>query len=224
MIIKSAERLLAESATGDISTRAVCEAAGVTQPVLYRHFGDKDGLLAAVADHVWDSYLDAKRSTENSEDPLEDLRHGWDNHTAFALENPHAYRLVFGTALAARPAAMGEAMKLLNAITARLAAAGRLVLAPEQAAQIIMAANSGLALGLILRSEEYPDPAQANEQAREAALRGILASPEAGATNPAAQAATTLRAQLAVSTRFTPAEAGLLDEWLDRFHTNSSTK
>ncbi|WP_347038034.1 TetR/AcrR family transcriptional regulator [Glutamicibacter halophytocola] len=107
MIINSAERLLAESATGDISTRAVCEAAGVTQPVLYRHFGDKDGLLAAVADHVWENYLSAKRSTKNSDDALEDLRRGWDNHTAFALENPHAYRLVFGTALAARPAAMG---------------------------------------------------------------------------------------------------------------------
>ncbi|UUX58417.1 TetR/AcrR family transcriptional regulator [Glutamicibacter halophytocola] len=223
MIINSAERLLAESATGDISTRAVCEAAGVTQPVLYRHFGDKDGLLAAVADHVWENYLSAKRSTKNSDDALEDLRRGWDNHTAFALENPHAYRLVFGTALAARPAAMGEAMKLLVGFTSRLAAEGRLLLGPEQAARVIMAANSGLALGLILRGDADQDPKQASYQSREATLRGILSGAEASAS-PAAQAATTLRAQLAESSDFTPAEAYLLNEWLDRFQAGNKTK
>ena len=34
-----------------VSTRAVSAAAGVQAPTLYRLFGDKDGLLDAVADH-----------------------------------------------------------------------------------------------------------------------------------------------------------------------------
>ena len=55
MIIEAAADLLAQSPSGDISTRAVCEAAGVQQPALYRLFGDKEGLLAATVDHVWTS-------------------------------------------------------------------------------------------------------------------------------------------------------------------------
>ena len=97
VILQKAAELLAASPNGDIATRAVCEAAGVTQPVLYRLFGDKDGLLAAVADAAWEAYLSDKRAAEASADPLEDLRHGWDQHMAFALAHPHAYRLVFAS-------------------------------------------------------------------------------------------------------------------------------
>ncbi|GAA4190718.1 TetR/AcrR family transcriptional regulator [Microbacterium oryzae] len=214
-IIARAAELLAQSATGDISTRAVCEAAGITQPVLYRHFGDKDGLLAAVVDAVWDEYLTAKRAARPSEDPVEDLRAGWNAHTDFALAHPQAYRLVFGSALTTRPAAIAEAMALLEGITGRLAAQGRLRMAPSDAARVIMAANSGLALGLILRPEAYPDPA-VSALARDAALASILVDAEAAADDAASVAATTLRAHLAGSSSFSPAEAALLDEWLRR--------
>jgi len=202
---------MARSASGDVSTRAVCEAAGVTQPVLYRLFGDKDGLLAAVADHVWEQYLSGKRAAEHSSDPLDDLRAGWDNHTAFALSHPNAYRLVFGSALAAEPAALAEAMRLLGSVTQRLAAAGRLRVSPEEAARVVMAANSGVALGMILRPGEFASTA--SDEVREATLRGILV--DEAAADPLAVAVTTLRAGLPAAA-FTAAEAGLLDEWLAR--------
>jgi len=202
---------MARSASGDVSTRAVCEAAGVTQPVLYRLFGDKDGLLAAVADHVWEQYLSGKRAAEHSSDPLDDLRAGWDNHTAFAQSHPHAYRLVFGSALAAEPAALAEAMRLLGSVTQRLAAAGRLRVSPEEAARVVMAANSGVALGMILRPGEFAGTVSA--EVREATLRGILV--DEAAADPLAVAVTTLRAGLPAAA-FTAAEAGLLDEWLVR--------
>ena len=211
VILEKAAELLAHSASGDISTRAVCDAAGITQPVLYRHFGDKDGLLAAVADHVWEQYLAGKRAAEHSADPLEDLRAGWDQHTQFALTHPHAYRLVFGSALAAEPAALAEAMALLGEIMGRLAAAGRLLVAPEEAARIVMAANSGVALGMILRPAEFAEGI--SEQVREATLRGIVA--EASGADPVALAVRILRAG-AGRDAFTPAEAALLDEWLGR--------
>src|SRR5207249_3342772 len=62
-ILEAASELLARSADADISTRAVCEAAGVTAPTLYHHFGDKEGLLAAVVDFGWAAFLEAKRTT-----------------------------------------------------------------------------------------------------------------------------------------------------------------
>lgn len=207
--------LLAASETGDVSTRAVCQAAGVGQPVLYRIFGDKNGLLTAVADQVWGQYLAAKRAAEVSDDPVQDLRHGWDNHTAFALANPHAYRLVFASALPSRPAAADEAMELLRGVLQRVAAQGRLRVAPAVAAQIVMAANSGVALSLILRPEQYPDVATSIAM-REATMRAILADEPVEAAQAQRVAATTLRAGLVESDAFTAAESALLIEWLDR--------
>jgi len=213
VILEKAAELLAQSVSGEISTRAVCEAAGVTQPVLYRLFGDKDGLLAAVADRVWGEYLEMKRAAEPSSDPLDDLRTGWDNHTAFALRHPHAYRLVFASSLATRPAAFAEAMGLLQGILNRLAEAGRLRVEPAEAARIVMAANSGVALGLILRPESYPE-VTASAATRDAVLGALITDAAPG--DPLAAAATTLAAHLGSSETFTPAERSLLAEWLQR--------
>lgn len=214
MILDRAAELLAASPNGDISTRAVSEAADITQPILYRHFGDKEGLLSAVVDRVWEQYLESKRAARPSSDPLTDLRAGWDNHTTFALENPHAYRLVFGTALAVRPSAIAEAMRLLTEITRRLAAAGRLAVGPDEAAQAVMAANSGYALGAILRPEIHaPD---ASHAVRETTFRGVLADPaETDAADPVRAAVATVRERL-VDVDFTNAEATLFTEWLGR--------
>ena len=59
-ILETAAGLLAQSADVDVSTRAICDAAGVTAPTLYHHFGDKDGLLAAVVDFGWAAFLETK--------------------------------------------------------------------------------------------------------------------------------------------------------------------
>lgn len=215
LILKKAAELLAESPTGDVSTRGVCEAAGVTQPVLYRLFGDKDGLMAAVVDQVWGEYLAVKRSAGRSADPLEDLLRGWDNHTAFALSHPHAYRLLFGTALANRSEAASEAMGFLREVLDRLAEQGRLRIAPDEAARIVMAANSGVALGLLLRPESFPD-LSISAITRDATVRAILADPPGSADEAPGIAATTLRAFVTAFDVFSPSEAGLLNEWLER--------
>ncbi|MBK3590595.1 TetR/AcrR family transcriptional regulator, partial [Streptomyces sp. MBT57] len=75
-ILHVAAELVGNSPDGDISTRAVCEAAQVGAPALYRHFGDKEGLLSAVVDHGFERYLATKRERDESTDPVEDLRRG----------------------------------------------------------------------------------------------------------------------------------------------------
>ena len=62
-----------ESVECDISTRAVCEAVGAGAPVLYRLFGDKNGLLAVVVDRVFARHLSSKRAQWPSDDPVDDL-------------------------------------------------------------------------------------------------------------------------------------------------------
>jgi AcrR family transcriptional regulator len=221
-IITVTADLLAQSATGDISTRAVCEAAGIQQPALYRLFGDKEGLLSATVDHVWDEYLGMKRAAEKSADPVDDLRAGWDSHTAFALAHPNAYRLLFGSGAAARSESAAEAMRLLRDVLDRVAAQGRLRGDPADAARVMMAANTGVALSLILRPELYPDSTSS------ALLRDIVqgslvieAEPASDPLEPSRRAATTLRAALPGSgaERFTTNEANLLDDWLRRIQS-----
>ena len=114
-ILEVAAALVAESPDGDVSTRAVCEAAGVGAPALYRHFGDKEGLLSAVVDHGWDKYLATKRHRDPGTDPVQDLRDGWDTHTEFALLNPNLYRLMNSPAMRTPPAAALESHQILTA-------------------------------------------------------------------------------------------------------------
>ncbi|MFF3484054.1 TetR/AcrR family transcriptional regulator [Streptomyces sp. NPDC002701] len=156
-ILEVAATLVAQSPDGDVSTRAVCEAAGVGAPALYRHFGDKEGLLSAVVDHGWDKYLATKRNRPPGTDPVEDLRDGWDTHVEFALANPNLFRLMHSPAMRTPPAAALEAHSILTADLQRAAALGKLSITPEAAAQAIMSANVGVALMLVSRPATFTD-------------------------------------------------------------------
>lgn len=224
VILDRAAELLALSTNGDVSTRAVCEAAGVTQPVLYRIFGDKDGLLAAVVDHVWEQYLSMKRAATPHQDPLTDLYAGWDSHVDFALEHPHAYRLLFGTNLTTTPGSGAEALRLLRVNLERLAAQGRLRLTPEEATGIVMAANSGVALALILRPEENPDRALST-RLRDTLYASLLVENSTAADSGPFIAATTLKSALPEAEAegtLSPGESALLNEWLTRLQRRHS--
>jgi AcrR family transcriptional regulator len=190
----------------------------VGAPALYRQFGDKEGLLAAVVDRAFEGYLAGKRVLAESGDPVRDLYQGWTGHLAFALANPHHYRLMYGPGPVTRPAAAAEAHELLLATLRRCAAAGRLRTAPEQAAAMIMAATTGVALALICRPEHYPDPAVA-DRVRDAVFAAVLAeSAEVTPTASLAGAAITFQARLAAQppAELTGQETALLNEWLTR--------
>ncbi|CAL9646246.1 TetR/AcrR family transcriptional regulator [Streptomyces sp. enrichment culture] len=218
-ILQAATELLEASANADVVTRSVADRAGVQQPVIYRIFGDKDSLLAAVVDHGLNQYLAAKRAMEATPDPVADLVRGWDQHTQFALEHPNVYRLMAAPGLASAPQALGEMHKLLRAILERVAQAGRLAVTPERAADIIMSANTGVALALLSRSETQPST-ELSDQVRDIVLAGVL-TPDPGdapshGTATTVQVATTLAALLRATPpqSFTPAERELLAEWL----------
>jgi AcrR family transcriptional regulator len=151
----------------DVKTR-ILEAAA--------EFGDKEGLLAAVVDRGFETYLAGKRAAKPSGDPVRDLRDGWDDHVAFALDYPDHYRLMY-SGLSTPPGAAAEAHELLLAVLERCAAAGRPRL-PPLAGQMVMAANAGVALSMITRPELCPDPGF-SVRVRESVLAGVLA--EAGA-------------------------------------------
>lgn len=215
-----AAELVAASPDGDISTRAVCEAAQVGAPALYRHFGDKEGLLSAVVDHGFDAYLATKRERGESTDPVEDLRNGWDSHIEFALRNPNLYRLMNSPAMRTPPAAALESHRILTRDLERAAEQGKLRVTPELAAQMIMSANTGVALMLVSRPATFSDDS-VRTRVRDAVHAAVF-TPDARAAEPVEaevpSAAVRLRALLNRSKEsgLSAAESVLMNEWLDR--------
>lgn len=217
-LIAAAERQLAASADGDIATRAVAEEAGVTQPVLYRVFGDKRGLLDAVADTGLERYASRKTELEVTDDPVADLYAGWDDHMAFAAENPALYRLMFAPRPRSAATTYHRILLLLEATLLRCAAIGALTTTPRLAAQLILPVNIGVALSRIAQPELFDDPTLSH-RARDAVFAAVLTHRAApSAADPVAAAARRLRSQLSLTgtDRLEPAEAALLDRWLDR--------
>jgi len=157
-MIAAAEQQLIASSEQDIATRAVCEAVGVTQPVLYRLFGDKRGLLDALADQGLERYAELKAGQPETADPVADLRVGWDAHMEFARQNPALYQLMFVPRPWSHSVARERVFDLLVATLVRCAAVGALTIEPVLAAQLILSANVGVALNQIAQPDLFNDP------------------------------------------------------------------
>ena len=218
-MLDAAEWLLRTSPNRDISTRAVCDAAGVGAPVLYRLFGDKNGLLAAVVDNAFDRYITLKRAIPLSDDPVGDLYLAWSNHVAFASKNPAVYRIAYAPSLAEVPGGVEESRRLLIERLVRCAEAGRLNTTPDCAAQAMMAACVGVNLSVLSQPATYGDVALARRVGN-AVIGGLLTTPTAPAADQQTDALRTAALQVAALIRTTPtpltdAESTLMLQWLD---------
>ncbi len=215
-IVAAASRLLADGGREAVSTRAVSAAAGVQAPTIYRLFGDKQGLLDAVAAHGLTTYVTSKAAVKPSDDPVEDLRNGWDLHVGFGLANPALYSLIYGDPRpGVSPPAAVAAADILAGHIHRIAGAGRLRVGEERAAQLVHAAGSGTILTLIGLPEDRRDLALSH-LARDAVIAAITTDAPAAADPGPAGAAIALRAVLSQTSALSAHERGLLEEWLDR--------
>lgn len=215
-IVTAAANLLAAGGRDAVTTRAVAEAASVQPPTIYRFFGDMAGLLEAVAEHGFTTYLQSKRVQEFGPDPVEDLRNGWDVHVAFGLTNPALYALMYGDPHpGVMPAAAAAAERMLKVHIRRVAAAGRLRAGEDQAAHVVHAFACGTVLTLLAMPEDRRDPGL-SQVAREAAIAAITTESSVLESPGPAAAAVALRAVLQDATDLSDAERRLLDEWLNR--------
>ncbi|GAB3257415.1 TetR/AcrR family transcriptional regulator [Kineosporia babensis] len=216
-MLQAAERLLAESTDNDIATRAVCEAVGATQPRLYRLFGDKRGLLDAVADAGFERYARHKAQLEQTADPVADLYVGWDDHMAFAMANPALYQLMFTPRPRSHSQARTRILELLGAALLRCSAVGALKVEVDQAAQLILSANVGVAFNRIAQPGLFPE--SLSHQARDAVFGAVLTEPATSVLeHPISDAARQLHSQLALngSGALESEETSLLVRWLER--------
>lgn len=215
-ILDAALKLLASEGRDAVTTRAVSDAAGVQPPILYRLFGDKRGLLDALAEYGFTAYLSQKQSLPLVDDPIEALRTGWDLHIDFGLTSPAIYLLMYAEPDPGKKSPAAQAsFQMLRQHIGRVAAAGRLRVTEERAANLFHAAASGTVLTLLGMPPGKRDMTLSS-LAREAALSAITTERPIYTKAGSAQAAIALRAVLDDAAPLSASERSLLVEWLDR--------
>jgi AcrR family transcriptional regulator len=214
-VIEAAIGLLTRGGRDAVTTRAVADAAGLQPPAIYRLFGDKEGLLDAVAEYGFTAFLATKHVDPDPQDPIEDLRAGWDLAVEFGLANPALFTLMYTEPTRTASTAFRAGMEILMGRVKRLAAGGWLRVDEEVAAHVIHATGRGAVLTWLSLPEDRRDPALFTTL-REAMVAAVTNQRPAVRDPGPAGAARALRAALPEQTDLSDAERHLLTEWLDR--------
>jgi AcrR family transcriptional regulator len=99
-LIRTALEILADSGVAGLSLRAVARRARVSAMAPYRHFADKEALLAAVAEYGFRE-LAARltAATATAADPRAGLAAQGVAYVLFARDQPSLFKLMFGPAI-----------------------------------------------------------------------------------------------------------------------------
>lgn len=131
-LLGAALRLVRSGGPPALTLRAAARLAGVSQAAPYRHFADKQALLAAVAEEGFQAMTAAMRQAmrPHEDEPLLKFRALGLSYVEFARSHPAHFRVMFGPELAERSAypslaeAAAEAFTLLVAAIADCQKAG----------------------------------------------------------------------------------------------------
>jgi AcrR family transcriptional regulator len=78
----------------DVSMDEIASEAGITKPVLYRHFGDKDGLFQALTERYVDELAIALRPAIQATEPRDRLAAAIDAYLVYVEREPERYRFL----------------------------------------------------------------------------------------------------------------------------------
>ena len=95
-LVTAALDLLAAGGPEALSLRAVARQAGVSAMAPYRHYADKEALLAAVAIHGFEGLHAALAAADAAVPPASALTEQAVAYVRYALANPMLFRLMFG--------------------------------------------------------------------------------------------------------------------------------
>jgi AcrR family transcriptional regulator len=97
-LIEAAARVLGEEGPSGLSTRKLAAEVGTSTMAVYTHFGGLPALVAAVADEGFARLAEHMALTTRSDDALADLAQLAMAYRSNALDNPHLYAVMFGSA------------------------------------------------------------------------------------------------------------------------------
>jgi len=127
-ILGAASRLWARGGEKALTMRAVAKAAGTTTPTVYERYRDRDDILRALR-------LKTRRELFAALSVTRTLREAFERQLEFALENSHAYEVLFDGV--ARPPSLHEPWPTFNLMRDRIAK--RLGGTPRQHTRLMLA-------------------------------------------------------------------------------------
>ena len=178
-LLRGAGRLLEKKGVEALSLRALARLAGVSHAAPYRHFRDRESLLAALATQGFERFAQALEQGHASGG----LRGRGEAYIRFALANPQRFRLMFAGELAIHrhPALREAASRAFSGLAGALSQ--HLSGMPSADASIAAwALVHGLA-NLLL--QERIASAMRGGRSDEEFVRGVLASVRFAANPPA---------------------------------------
>ena len=96
ILLESALRLIAEMGPRGFTLRELARRAGVSHNAPYRHFHDRDDLMAAVATQGYRELTHVMRRAATADiDPLDRLKQAGLAYIAFALRRPEHFAVMF---------------------------------------------------------------------------------------------------------------------------------
>lgn len=121
-LLDVALRLFIEHGYQGTSIEDVASAAGVTRPIVYHHFGSKDGIYLACLRRAR-SELDQRMigAAQASTHPQDRVLRGIDAYFAFVEDNRAAWAILFGGGVAVAGPAAAETARLRNATVQQIA-------------------------------------------------------------------------------------------------------
>jgi AcrR family transcriptional regulator len=92
-LLDVADRVIQARGTS-VSMDEIASEAGITKPVLYRHFGDKDGLYEALTRRYVDDLTHSLRPAVATDDPRSRLTAAIDAYLSYVEREPERYRFL----------------------------------------------------------------------------------------------------------------------------------
>jgi len=152
-LVDAALTLIAEKGASALTLREVARRSGVSHAAPYRHFADKNALVAAVAEEGFRLQQEAiAEVVADAEDPVDALRRSGRAYLRFALAHPAHYRVMFGRKVeheaneALAQTARGAFAQLRLLVESGIAAGALVEEEPEAIARVLWAQVHGLTM------------------------------------------------------------------------------
>jgi AcrR family transcriptional regulator len=172
-LVDAAVELIAEHGARAFSVAELSRRLGVTAAAPYRHFANRDELLAAVAVRALHEFAEALAAEASEGDPPEErLAAMAAGYVRFAAEQPALFGVVFGLGLDKKQHDPGLRQAYENVEAAIEACVGELCACDPEVAPELVDAIEATAHGyaaLLTDQPGSPDPAAVDRTARQAA-------------------------------------------------------
>ena len=98
-LLRAAEDILRKGGALEITVREAARRAGVSHNAPYRHFPNRESLLAALAERAFMEFAEVLAAAARAPRPETARRNLADAYVKFALDHPERYNLMFGDSI-----------------------------------------------------------------------------------------------------------------------------